>query len=401
VLRGTLAAVGAYYFAAAAVFVALMPVRYSLPRFGDLYFDPLVTILAVITAVGVGAAAVVAYSRGGIRAFSVVALLAVLQAASALLPFVAAGPAVWLPPSDLAGPTPATAIALSFLPALPALLIGVVVARLALRRGLPIAALEAGGAYYLTAVAMSLPIPQLDLRMTLPFTATFLPDVWHAAVITVLAIVAALVLRSDWPLRKIALVGGVIGLAGAAPGEIPALVGLPGAYWPVSLAVVPVVTAAIAVIVVASRRAVAARKWLTSAFMSRPIAAAWAGAAVAFVAVGSWSLLVTMPNSSDRNGPVQSYVRTGDERKIVACVVSGRGEELLGSQAQEEQGTVTVAVRLRRPPSWYFHDLAGISLPVVVSLRDPLGSRAVIDEWSGQTVQEVSSTQPSAFGPWC
>jgi len=51
-----------------------------------------------------------------------------------------------------------------------------------------------------------------------------------------------------------------------------------------------------------------------------------------------------------------------------------------------------VTVRLRRAPSWYFSDLVGISLPVVVVLRDPLGSRAVLDQGTGQPVREVSST---------
>jgi len=402
VLRATLAALGGYYFSAAVVLVVLMPVGYSLPHFGDVYYDPLVTILAVITAAGVFVAAVIAYSRGGLGAFVIVAILAALVAASVLLPFVAAGAAAWTLPSDLHGITPAGAIALSVLPAVPALFIGfLVAARFVGRRAAGIPALEAAGAYYLTGVAMSLPIPQLDLRLTLPFSATYLPDVWHAGVVVALAIAAGLVLEPRRPLKETAAVAAAIGLAGAAPGEISALVGIPGGYWPVSLVVVPAATAAVAAIVVAARRAIVARNWLGSGRAVPPIVMPLCGAVLALLAVGAWSVLATMPNSSDRNGPVESYGRTGDERKIVACVLSGRGEEVLGSSAREERDTVTVTVRLRQPPSWYFHDLVGISLPVVVSLRDPLGSRTVIDERSGAMVSELIRTERTGFGIGC
>ena len=401
VLRATLAALGGYYFSAALVLVVLMPVGYSLPRFGDIYYDPLVTTLGVITAVGVFVAAVVAYSRGGVAAFSIVAILAAFVATSVLIPFIAAGPAAWTLPSDLHGLTPAAAIALSLLPALPALLLGLVAARVMGRRTSRIAALEAAGAYYMTGVAISLPIPQLDLRLTLPFSATYLPEVWHAAVTATLAIAAGLVLDPRRPLKETAAVASVMGLAGAAPGEISALVGIPGGYWPISLVIVPAATAAIAVAVVVARRAIVARSWFAFGGRVPPIGIALSGAAVTLLAIGAWSVFATMPNSSDRNGPVESYGRTGDERKIVACVVSGRGEELLGSSAREEQDAVAVTVRLRRPPSWYFHDLAGISLPVVVSLHDPLGSRKVIDERTGATVSEMIRTERTGFGIGC
>jgi hypothetical protein len=399
VLRATLAALGGYYLSATVVLVALTPLRYSLPHFGDLYYDPAVTILAVITAVGVFVAAVIAYSRNGTRAFVIVAILAAIVAASVLLPFIAAGPAAWTLPSDLHGITTAGALALSLVPAVPALLFGGLVGARFSLRGTHVAGLEAAGAYYLTSLAMLLPTPQLDYRLTtLPFTAAYLPDIWHAAAIVIPAIAAGLVLAMDRPLRETALLGGAIGLAAAAPGEVGPLLGLLGAYWPVSLAVVPIVTAAIFVMAVIGRRAVAARKWPVPA--SRPAAAAL-GAAVALLAVGAWSVLATMPNSSDRLGPVQSYTRTGDERKIVACVVSGRGEELLGSSAREEHDMVAVAVRLRQPPSWYFNDLVGISLPVVITLRDPLGSRTVVDERSGATVPEMIRTERTGFAIGC
>jgi hypothetical protein len=44
--------------------------------FGDLYYDPMVTTLGVITAVGVFVGAVIAYSRGGLGALGIVTILA-------------------------------------------------------------------------------------------------------------------------------------------------------------------------------------------------------------------------------------------------------------------------------------------------------------------------------------
>jgi hypothetical protein len=363
-----------------------------LPYFGDIYYDSMVTILAVVTAVGVFVAAVIAYSRGGLGALGIVTVLAALLAMSVLGPFTALGPAAWTLPGDLHGVTPAAAIALSLAPAVPALLLGLLVAaRFVPRRALPLTAFEAAGAYYLSAVAMSLPTPQLDLRMALPFTAAVLVWPWYGAIIAVLAVVAGLVLSTrEWPLWQAAALGGVIGLAGAAP------VGV--VYSPVSIVVVPAATAAVVTIVILGRRVLAARGW--RALPSRP-AAALGGAAAGSFAVGAWIALATMPNPSDRNGPVESYARTGDERKIVACVLTGRGEELLGSSAREAGNTVTVAVRLRQPPSWYFHDLVGITLPVVITLRDPLGGRSVIDERTGGMVREVIRSERTGFGSGC
>lgn len=391
-LRAVLAALGGYYFAAALLLVALTPFRHSLPYFGDVYYDPMVTILTVITAAGVFVAAVIAYSRGGPGAFVIVSILAALLAASVVLPFIVIGPAAWTLPNDLHGVTPAGAITLSLLPAVPALLLGLAVAaRFVRRRTSSLTAFEAAGAYYLTAVAMSLPTPQLDLRMALPFTVAVLPWPWYGGIIAVLAAVAGIVLLTrDWPLWQAATLGGVVGLAGAAPSGV--------VYSPVSIVVVPAATAAVVTVVVLGRRVLAARG--RRALTARP-AAALGGAAAGSFAVGAWIALATMPNPSDRNAPVQSYARTGDERKIVACVLTGRGEELLGSSAREADNTVAVAVRLRQPPSWYFHDLVGITLPVVVTLRDPLGARTVIDERTGGMIREVIRSERTGFGSGC
>src|SRR5439155_992907 len=88
----------------------LMPFQYSLPMFGTIdYGHPLVTVLAIVTALGGAAAAAVASSLGGVRALLAVVVLWLAGAASVIAPFVAEGPRAWIPPSDLSGLMTATA----------------------------------------------------------------------------------------------------------------------------------------------------------------------------------------------------------------------------------------------------------------------------------------------------
>lgn len=317
---------------------------------------------------------------------------------AALVPLLGRG-ALWTVPSDLVGITPAIALLLSHLVAVPALLVAIAFAVRVGRRQAP-AAIEGAGLYYLSAVALSLPAPQLDMRLTLPFTAQFLPDVWHAATTAVPALIAAVWLsgrtRSIW---RASLLVGLFALAGAAPGEISMLAMNSNPYLPVSLIAVPALSAALAAGVVMARRTLVPQASLPPALAARPLVAA-GGAAAALMVVGAWAIFASMPVSTDRVGPVETYVRTGDERKLVVCVLSGRSEEILGAAASETTQTVTVAVRLRRAPNWYFHDLVGIPLPVVVTLRDPLGGRILIDQGSGRAASEVERASPGR-SQWC
>ena len=397
--RAPLAGVGAYYLVGALVLTGLSPVRYSLPTYGTISYDPLITILAAVTFVGVTAAAGVAYACGGWRAFALIAALQTAAALSAILPYLGQS-APWTTPPDLVGLTPASVLLLSQLTAVPALLLGLALGARAGQRRAP-TALMAAGAYYLSAVAMSLPTPQLDLRLALPFTAHSLPDAWHVVAVAMPALVAAVLLSGRVrPIWKTAALVGVLALAGAAPAEVARLAGIPSPYVPVSLVAVPALSAGLAAAVVVARRALIRRRPLPFATPSRLLAAA-GGAAAAFIAVAAWAVFGSMPTPSDRTGTIGAYMRTGDERKLIACVTSGSGEELRGSSAGEDQTTVTLAVTLRRAPSWYFHDLAGVPLPVVVALRDPLGSRTVIDRWSGQPVPEAVRANPGAALHWC
>jgi hypothetical protein len=86
------------------------------------------------------------------------------------------------------------------------------------------------------------------------------------------------------------------------------------------------------------------------------------------------------------------YQRTGDARKIVVTVTAGLGDEIVGSQAQEDASAVTVTVRVRAAPG--SKPSLGVALPAIVTLRDPLGDRAVRDR-RGETVRDLGQYQPS------
>jgi hypothetical protein len=384
--RAALAAVGAYFLVSAVVLTVLGPFRYSLPRYGTIYYPPELTLLAVATAAGVAVAAAVAYARGGMRAYAIVALLQAAVAASAILPAVEQGLG-WsslVPPRDLVGLTPFAALVLSELPALAALAVGLAFAMRFLRRAGPAPALEAAGAYCLTAVALVLPKPVLDVR-SVPFQASFmLSGEWYVIATFVPAVVAGLVLAShERPLWRTAAIATLIGLAGAAPVAILMLTTIGGPVVPVLPFLVPLATAGVAVALTLMRpwtaRSLSALDRRVS-LRSRLAAAAIGGAVAATALMGAVVALAELPTGYDYLAPLDgTYQRTGDERKFVVTATLGRGVDIVRVSAKEDPSRVVVSVRARSRPSWGFSDLVGIPVPVVVTLRDSLRERAVID----------------------
>ena len=399
----TLAGLGAYYLVAALGLTVLLPVEFFFPRFGSIAYPELGPILAIVTAAGAALAAAIARAVAGGRAVAFLTALWAIAAASVVTPFLREGERAFVPPSDITGLTTATFITVSVLVGAPGILIGALVGpRLSHRPGRLPEWLKAAGAYYAASVLMSLPTPQLDPRLTLPFSAGALPFEWHALVVVVPAAAAGItlaILRGS--LVTVAVIGAALGLAGAMPGEVPALTSPIRPYWPTSLVGVPLLSAlaAAAAAYAVARIGLGARRRLDRR------SASWTGAALGasgmLLVIAAWNLFGAMPSAADRDGSVDFYQRSGDERKIVACVVFGRGEENIGSSARETADAVYVTVRLRRPPSWYASDLVGIPLPVVVTLRDPLGTRAVIDARNGAALREVSRTSPTPVGSWC
>ncbi len=343
-------------------------------------------MLALVTAVGAIAAGAIGYRCGGLRGFALVVVLHAALAASVMTPLLRQ-PAAWSPPPDIEGVTTATMLLLSVLAAVPGLVAGLAYgARVRTRPGSSVSMLVAAGAYYLTCLLMSLPTPQLDLRYALPYGASFQADAWRLVVVGVPALAAGLALASrGGVVWKGVLLGVIVGLAGAAPVEITRLALGPAPYWAVSLVSVPIASAVIVSAVVFGRRVFPRPRWSRLETWSPRVAmTVGAGAAVAILV--AWSLLSTMPTPADRMTRLDAYRETGDERKVVACVTAGRGEELRRPSAREDERSVTLFVQLRRSPTWYASDLVGIRLPVVITLHDPLGPRAVLDGSTGERV---------------
>lgn len=90
--------------------------------------------------------------------------------------------------------------------------------------------------------------------------------------------------------------------------------------------------------------------------------------------------------SGQRTASIDSFQRTGDPRKIVVNITIGLGTEIAERSVREDAKAVTVTVGVRQSPGAY--PAIALWVPVVVSLKDPLGDRAVLDP-AGQTVRDA------------
>ena len=93
---------------------------------------------------------------------------------------------------------------------------------------------------------------------------------------------------------------------------------------------------------------------------------------------------------------IASVQRTGDTRKIVVNVIIGLGVDIAERSVREDAKTVVVTVAVRQNPGVY--PLIAFMVPVLVSLKDPLGERAVLDS-TGQTVRDVGDYRPPGLTP--
>ena len=111
--------------------------------------------------------------------------------------------------------------------------------------------------------------------------------------------------------------------------------------------------------------------------------------AVAAALVGMALLTVVLVLSSlatIHSAQIISFQRTGDARKIVVNIVTGLGTEIAERTVREDAQTVTVTVNMRQSPGTY--PAIAFYLPVVVSLKDALGDRRVLDA-NGNTVRDL------------
>ena len=112
---------------------------------------------------------------------------------------------------------------------------------------------------------------------------------------------------------------------------------------------------------------------------------------VAAALVGMALLTVVLVLSSlatVHSAQIISFQRTGDARKIVVNIVTGLGSEIAERTVREDAQTVTVTVNMRQSPGTY--PAIAFYLPVVVSLKDALGDRRVLDA-SGNSVRDLGN----------
>src|SRR5712691_2041935 len=83
---------------------------------------------------------------------------------------------------------------------------------------------------------------------------------------------------------------------------------------------------------------------------------------------------------------INSFQRTADPTKIVVNIITGLGTDIAERTVREDATTVTVTVAVRQNPGTY--PAIAFFLPVVVSLKDPLGDRTVLDA-AGQPVRDA------------
>jgi hypothetical protein len=120
------------------------------------------------------------------------------------------------------------------------------------------------------------------------------------------------------------------------------------------------------------------------------VAAGLIGLAVLTVALFLGSL------ASTQTVRVESFQRSADPRKLIVNVTLGLGDELAERTVDENERTITVTVRVRQPTGP--RDLIGIPVPVVVTLREPLGARTVLD-LDGSPVRDLGQYVGPAQAP--
>jgi len=107
-------------------------------------------------------------------------------------------------------------------------------------------------------------------------------------------------------------------------------------------------------------------------------------AVVAGLAILSAFLIYESVNTP-RAAEIIGYQRTGDARKIVMIIATGLQTDVLDRKVDEDGRSVRVTVHVR-PPAGPVDSIA-IVLPVLITLREPLGDRAVLDD-RGRPVED-------------
>jgi hypothetical protein len=120
------------------------------------------------------------------------------------------------------------------------------------------------------------------------------------------------------------------------------------------------------------------------------VAASLAGLAVLSFLIGS-SIL-----NSGRIVTVDGFQRTADPMKIVAFVTIGLLDDFADRTVIEDASSVKLILRVRTRAG--SSDALGVAVPVTLSLREPLGSRTVVDG-SGRAVRDLGTFRVPASSP--
>jgi len=93
---------------------------------------------------------------------------------------------------------------------------------------------------------------------------------------------------------------------------------------------------------------------------------------------------------------INSFQRTADPSKIVVNVIIGFGVDVAERTVREGPQSVSVTVAVRQNSGIY--PAVAFIVPVLVSLKDPLGDRAVLDQ-DGQPVRDAGDYSPPGLTP--
>jgi hypothetical protein len=112
------------------------------------------------------------------------------------------------------------------------------------------------------------------------------------------------------------------------------------------------------------------------------VAASLAGLAVLSFLIASLIL------NTGRIVPIDSFQRTADPMKIVVVVTIGLLDDFAERTVSEDASSVKIIVRVRTRAGSSV--ALGVPVPVTVTLREPLGTRTVIDG-SGRAVLDLGT----------
>lgn len=113
------------------------------------------------------------------------------------------------------------------------------------------------------------------------------------------------------------------------------------------------------------------------------------GASLAGLAVLSFLIGSSILNSG-RIAPIDGFQRTADPTKIVVILTIGLLDDFADRTVNEDATSVRVTVRVRSRASSQVVPALGVSVPVTLSLRDPLGTRSVMDN-TGRLIPDLGT----------